>query len=188
MKRAIIVHCWGGYPEYCWYPHTKKELEAQGFDVTVPTMPDTENPKLSLWLPILQQVVGAPSENLYLIGHSIGTVTIMRYLETLLAGQTIAGAVFVAGFSDDLGFKELSNFFERPLDFEAIRTKAYAFTLIHSDDDPYVPLRYGDILKAKLHAKLIVKHGMKHFSGAFDTQKSCLSLPAVAETILTMAP
>ena len=32
MKRAIIVHCWDGYPEYCWYPYVKKELESKARD------------------------------------------------------------------------------------------------------------------------------------------------------------
>ena len=27
MKRVIIIHCWEGYPKYCWYPYVKKELE-----------------------------------------------------------------------------------------------------------------------------------------------------------------
>lgn len=58
MKRAIIVHCWGGYPEYCWYPNAKAELEKAGFNVQVPAMPNTDNPKLSEWLPKLQEVVG----------------------------------------------------------------------------------------------------------------------------------
>lgn len=55
MPKAIIVHCWDGYPEYCWYPQTKKELEALGFEVVVPAMPETGAPKLSLWLPKLQE-------------------------------------------------------------------------------------------------------------------------------------
>ncbi|OHA63893.1 MAG: hypothetical protein A2940_00990 [Candidatus Wildermuthbacteria bacterium RIFCSPLOWO2_01_FULL_48_29] len=70
MKRAIIVHCWGGNPEYCWYPQTKKELEEQGFEVMVPAMPDTEHPKQSAWVPVLREVVGTPTEETYLIGHS----------------------------------------------------------------------------------------------------------------------
>lgn len=31
MKRVILVHCWEGYPDYCWYPQTEKELEEKGF-------------------------------------------------------------------------------------------------------------------------------------------------------------
>ena len=55
MKRAVIVHCWDGYPEYCWYPYVKKELEAKGFEVTVPAFPETDKPNLAKWLPVLQK-------------------------------------------------------------------------------------------------------------------------------------
>ncbi len=205
MKRAVIVHCWDGYPDYCWYPQTKKELEEKGFKVLIPEMPETNLPKLSLWLPKLQETIGQPDQNLFLIGHSSGCITIMRFLETLGANQKIGGVVFVAGFTDDLGFPELSNFFETPIDFEKvklrvstdavsfpprrkIKTKAHHFVAIQSDDDPYVPLKYGDILKQKLGAKLITKHQMGHFSGPVDNTTSCTSLPDVTQSILSMLP
>jgi len=50
MKRVIIIHCWEGYPEYCWYQSVKKELENKGFQVEVPKMPETELPKQFLRL------------------------------------------------------------------------------------------------------------------------------------------
>jgi predicted alpha/beta hydrolase family esterase len=186
MKRVIIVHCWDGYPEYCWYPSVKKELEAKGFSVEVPSMPETHIPKLALWLPKLQEVVGEPDEELYLVGHSSGCITILRYLEQLGEGQKVGGIVLVAGFTDDLGFKELTNFFETPIDFEKIKTKAKHILAIHSDNDPYVPLKFGDILKDKLGAEVIVKHDMGHFSGPVDRTESITSLPEVTEEILAM--
>ncbi|NTU99187.1 hydrolase, partial [Candidatus Falkowbacteria bacterium] len=91
MKRAIIVHCWEGYPEYCWYPWVKEQLEARGFQVEVPALPETDLPQLSGWLPALQQLIGQPDEELYLIGHSLGCATIMRYLESLPEDQGIGG-------------------------------------------------------------------------------------------------
>lgn len=184
MKKAVIVHCWDGYPNYCWYPQTKKELEAKGFEVLVPEMPETGAPKLSLWLPKLQEAASKPSEDLYLIGHSAGVITILRYLEKLKDHQKVGGVVFVAGFTDDLGYKELKNFFEQPIDFEKIKTKAKYFTAIHSDNDPYVPLRFGDVFKEKLGATVIVKHNMNHFSGVVDNEESCTSLPDVADAII----
>src|SRR3989344_4498015 len=110
MKRAIIVHCWEGYPKYCWYPQTKKELEKKGFQVEVPEMPETANPKLSGWLPKLKEIVQIP-------------------------------------------YKELTNFFIEPIEFEKIKKSSNNFCLINSDDDPYVPLKYADLLKNKLGAK-----------------------------------
>lgn len=184
MKRAVIVHCWGGYPNYCWYPQTKKELEAKGFQVDVPEMPDTENPKLSLWLPKLQETAPNPDEDLYLIGHSAGVITIMRYLEELDDSQKIGGVIFVAGFTDNLGFPELKNFFEEPIDFGKIKSKAKHFVAIASDNDPYVSLKFGDVFKEKLGAKVIIKHDMKHFSGELDNEESCTSLSVVAEEVL----
>lgn len=179
----VIVHCWDGNPNYCWYPRTKKELESRGFKVDIPEMPETEMPKLSLWLPKLKETIGTPSENLYLVGHSAGCITIMRYLESLEEDEEIGGVVFVAGSTDDLGFEELSNFFQTPINFEKIKSKAKYFIVIASDDDPYVPLKYSDILKEKLGARVIVKHAMKHFSGPVDNEESCLSLPDVSESI-----
>ncbi len=187
MKRAIIIHCWDGNPEYCWYPYVKRGLEGKGFEVIVPAFPETDTPKLVNWLPVLKEAVGIPDKDTYLIGHSIGCATILRYLESLASQQKIGGAVFVAGFTDDLGFEELKNFFTTDIPFEDIKQKAKHFAAINSDDDPYVSLKYGDIFKEKLGAELIIKHGMKHFSGPVDKEDSCTELPDVVESVIKMA-
>lgn len=186
MKRVVIVHCWDGYPNYCWYPKTKKELEEKGFEVLVPEMPETGMPKLSLWLPKLKKVIKKPDENLFLIGHSAGCITIMRYLEQLEKNQKIGGVVFVAGFTDDLGYDELKNFFETSIDFEKIKSKAKKFVAINSDNDPYVDLKFADILKERLGAKVLIKHQMGHFSGPVDEEESCTFLPDVSKAVLQM--
>jgi len=183
MKKVIIVHCWGGSPEYCWYPQTKKELEELGFEVMIPTMPDTENPNVETWMPKLSEVVGEPNENIFLVGHSIGCATIMRYLESLGESEKVGGVVFVAGFIDDLGLKEIHNFFTTPIDLDKVKTKANSFVAIHSDNDPFVPLKHGDTFKEQLGAELIVKHNMGHFSGSEDDGEPCLSLLEVIEAV-----
>lgn len=186
-KRVVIVHCWEGFPNYCWYPQVKKELEEKGFQVEVPEMPETATPKLSGWLPKLEETANNPDENLFLVGHSLGCIAIMRYLESLEDNQKIGGVVFVAGFTDDLGYKELSNFFETPVNFEKIKQKAKRFMVIHSDNDPYVDLKYGGIFKEKLKAEVIVLNNKGHFSGSVDNKKSCTFLPEVTDAILKMA-
>jgi predicted alpha/beta hydrolase family esterase len=64
MKRAVIVHCWGGEPNYAWYPWVAKHLEAKGLEVSVPEMPGSEEPKLDKWLAHLKDVIGEPDEDL----------------------------------------------------------------------------------------------------------------------------
>ena len=187
MKKVVIVHCWEGYANYCWYPNTKKELEDKGYEVIVLEMPETNSPKLNGWLPKLQEVVGEPNEDLYLIGHSLGCITILRYLESLKENEKIGGAIFVAGFTDNLGYEEIKSFFEVPIDFEKIKTHCPKFVAIHSDNDPNVPLKHGDIFKEKLGAKLIIKHKMGHFSGEVDKEDSCTQLPDVVESLLEIS-
>jgi predicted alpha/beta hydrolase family esterase len=183
MKRAVIIHCWEGYPEYCWYPNTKTSLEQLGLKVEVPEFPNTTKPQLSEWLPHLTSIVGSPDSELFLIGHSLGCVTIMRYLESLNTDTKIGGAILVAGYTDDLNFEELKNFFITPLDFEKMKLHCDKFVAINSDNDPYVDLKYADILKEKLGAEVIVKHNMGHFSGAIEGESSCTELPDVAESV-----
>lgn len=183
MKRAIIVHCWEGYPEYCWYPWVKQQLEKKGFEVNVPTFPETESPKLSGWLPKLQEIAGQPDKELFLIGHSLGCITIMHYLENLAEGQKIGGVVFVAGFTENVGYDEIKTFFETSVDLNKIKDKADGFVAIHSDNDPYVDLKYADVFKEGLGAEIIIKHNAKHFSGAIEGEDSCLEMPDVVRSI-----
>ena len=182
MKRAFIFHCWEGVPEYCWYPWVKKQLEEKGYQVIVPEMPETELPKQRLWIPRMEEIIGIPDENTVLIGHSIGAVSILRYLEAL-QDERVGGVVMVAGFTDNLGFEELENYFEKPLDFAKIRQHCGRFVAIHSDDDPYVDLVHSQIFEKELGAEIFVKKGKKHFSGPVDDEESCLELPEVVVAV-----
>jgi len=136
----------------------------------------------------LQEIIGEPDEDVYLIGHSIGCVAILRYLETLSESQKIAGVVFVAGFTENVGFDEIQNFFETSIDLEKIKTKSKnGFVAIHSDDDPYVDLKYADVFREKLGAEIIIKHNAKHFSGAIEGEDSCVELPDVILNVEKLA-
>lgn len=184
MKRAIIVHCWDGRPDYAWYPWAKVELEKHGYSVQIPQMPHADEPQLREWLPELRKLIGAPDDELLLIGHSLGTVVIMRYLETFPEGAQIGKAIFVAGFTDQLGFKELESFFETRLDFEKIKSKSHhGFVAIQSDNDPFVSAQYGNRLKDELDAQAIIKHNAGHMSGSVDGEAACTELPELLQAL-----
>lgn len=183
MKRAILIHGWEGSPEGGWLPWLKNELEKKDFKVITPAMPDTTHPVMDKWVEHLAKIVGKPDKECYLVGHSLGCITILRYLETLEQGAEIGGAVMVVGFSDNLGYKELNTFFTKPIDWNKIKKHCKKFVAIHSDNDPYVPLKHGDIFKEKLNAEVIVKQNMKHFSG----DEGMTELPVVLESILKIS-
>jgi predicted alpha/beta hydrolase family esterase len=183
MKRTFLIHGWEGHPEEGWRPWLRGELEKRGFALSVPAMPDTENPKMNAWVGHLAETIGKPDKECYLVGHSLGCITILRYLETLEEGQSIGGAVLVAGFSDNLGYKELDTFFTKPIDWNRIKTHCSKFVAIHSNNDPHVPLKHGDIFREKLGAEVILEHGMKHFSG----DEGVTELPIALESVLKIS-
>ncbi len=181
-KRVFLIHGWEGYPEEGWRPWLKNELEKRDFTVSAPAMPDTKHPQMEAWLEHLKKIVGTPNKDCYFVGHSLGCITILRYLETLKADQKVGGVVLVAGFTSNLGYKELESFFTKPIDWEKIKSHGQKFIAIHSDDDPYVSLHYGNFFKEKLGAKLIVEHKMKHFSG----DDGITTLPSALKAILEL--
>jgi len=183
MRRVFVIHGWQGSPEKCWRPWLKKELEKKGFGVFIPAMPDAENPKMKAWVDHLKGTVGKPDEDCYFVGHSLGCIAIIRYLETLKENEKVGGCVLVAGFTDSLGYGEIADFFERPVDWDKIKSHCKNFVAIHSDNDPYVPLRYGDVFRENAGAEVVVKKGMKHF-GEDDGIRE---LPVVLESLMRIS-
>ncbi len=179
-KRVFIIHGWEGTPKANWFPWLKIELEDRGFKVQVPAMPHTKKPKLAEWLSYLQKTVGQPDENTYFVGHSLGVITILRFLESLPYSQKVSGAVLVAGFPEPIGYKELNSFFADFVDYHKIKNSVNKLVAIHSDNDPYVPLENGEILRDKLGAKLIVIS----MAGHFNKDDGFTELPAALESLL----
>ncbi len=190
QKRVIIVHGWDGTPEKAWFPWLKKELEAKGFEVIVPQLPDTGRPRIYNWVPKLAEVAGTPNENTYFVGHSMGNQTIARYLESLPEGIKVGGAVFVAGF-----FKHITNadnnqdetetrkhWLEAPLDLNKVRSRLSKSVAIFSDDDPYVPLDNQDDFRDRLNSKIVIEHAKGHFRNS----DKCLELPSALEAVMSL--
>lgn len=179
-KQIYIIHGWEGTPESNWFPWLKNQLEEKGFKVLVLVMPNTNYPISSEWLNYMQKIISNPDENTYLIGHSLGCIAILRYLESFAIDKKIGGAIFVAGFPESIGIDEIKSFFIDPLDYEKIKNSVKKLIAINSDNDPYVPLKNGDILKDKLGAELIVVPKGSHLNEGAGFTK----LPIVLESLL----
>lgn len=191
MKRVFIVHGWDGSPQSGWFPWLKKELEARDFQVFVPQLPDTGNPRIYNWVPKLAETVGIADENAYFVGHSMGCQTIVRYMETLPDGVRVGGAVFVAGFfksltglEDDPDVRKTEqHWLGAPLNLEKAKSHLPKSIAIFSDDDPWVPIDNQDDFRDKLGSEIIIEHNKGHFTGGRDGTKE---LPIVLEKILSL--
>jgi hypothetical protein len=168
IKRAFIIHGWGGYPDVGWMNWLKKELEADGFNVYSPAMPDTQNPVIEDWVAHLSDIVGTPTQNDYFIGFSLGCQAILRYLESRPNNIKAKGAFFMAGFIHLMNLSseerdELKQWLETPIDLPKAKNHCDKFVAFFSDNDPIVPLSDMDIFKNELGAKIIIKKDKGHF-------------------------
>ncbi len=169
MKRVVIVHGYKGKPNTNWKPWLKTELQAEGYTVDVPEMPNTDHPVAEEWHQTLVNTIGNPDVELYLIGHSLGCITILRYLETLASNQKVGGVILVAGFGER--FPKYTSgshdsFFDHPLDWQEIRKHSDNFVAIHSSDDPAIGLGQLELFKVNLGAKAVAVQGFGHFGSA----------------------
>jgi len=163
MKRAIIVHGWDGNPNNHWFPWLKNKLNEKGFEVHTPFMPGGENPKLEEWLQVISDIVGKADKDTYFIGHSLGCITIVKYLESLAKNTKIGGCIFVAGFSFSQ-FKEIKDFYRRNFDINKVKEHCDNFTCIYSDNDKGISVKVSEEFADLLEARKILLKGKGHFT------------------------
>ncbi len=191
QKRVFIIHGWDGHPDEGIFPWLKQQLETKGYQVFNPSMPDPLNPQIDSWVSHLKKQIGVPDNNTVLFGHSIGTQTILRYLESLNEEEKICGAVFLAGWihltDEAYETKEDADiakpWLDTPLDWEKIKSHSDKFIAIFSDNDPLVPIADAKIFEDKLEAKIIIEHEKEHFSGSTGIKELPSALDAVLEII-----
>lgn len=178
MKRVFIVHGWDFKPEMNWYPWLKKELEKKGYEVSVPTMPNTSEPRIDKWISHLKKVVGRIDKETYFVGHSIGCQAIMRFLEKENPSVKIPKAIFVAGWFklgnlEDEEVKEIAKpWLEENINFNKIKQKIEKLVVILSDNEPYNYVKENGIaFKDRLGAKVVVLMNKGHFTTDDDVKE-----------------
>jgi len=188
-KRVFIIHGWDGYPEECWFLWLKEELEKRGIKTEVPQMPDAEAPKIDKWVTFLENLVTTPDKDTYLVGHSIGVQTILRYLEKI--DTQIGGVLAVAGFytltdnafEDEEDKQTAKPWLDTPIDNEKVKRNANKITAIFSDNDPFVPLKNTELFKERLGAKTITVKSKGHIGGSDNIKEYPLILYELVELI-----
>ena len=124
--------------------------------------------------------MGKCDENTFLVGHSLGTITILKFLESLPENEKAGGAVLVGGFSESLGFKPLETFTEKPLNYRKVKNSVNKIIAIHSTDDMAVPYKFAEIIRDKLNAELITLQNLGHINAS----NNCFELPQALDAIL----
>lgn len=169
MRKLVSIHGFQGSPEEGWSAWLAGEFATQGWQTAAPQMPSPNNPLVNEWVSSIDatmQSICGPTEETVLVGHSLGCIAVLRYLEQLPSEAQIGQVVLVGGFNSDLGWDELENFFEEDINWNAINSHGAQFTAIHSTNDKYVSLHYADNFKARLNAEVHILENAGHMAAS----------------------
>lgn len=183
--KFIILHGWGGTPQINWFPWLKSEVEKLGYRVEVPDLPNTNTPKLDEWLSTINKLLAEEKDSVVLIGHSLGGVLMLHYLEQQRKTPPIKLAVFVASWGEDDGVlePELANFFPKPFDFSKIKSSAEEFVSISGTNDPYIGKKFSENLVNDLGIKPIWVENGGHLNEEFGFKEFPLLLEVIKKEL-----
>lgn len=139
MTKILIIHGWEGNPNIYWIPKAKEKLENEGYKVYTPMMPGGYFPIKAEWLKVIEDY--QPDKEWVLIGHSLGGVAILKFLEK--AQLDIKKAVLIATPFEPMKFSPIANFFDPGFDWKKIKSKCLSFSVLNETDDPVVPCEHG---------------------------------------------
>ena len=165
--RIILVHGFNASPEMNFHPWLARELRAKGYEVVVPTLPLKSGEELDLQVVIeeMKRQVGYLGPEDILVGHSLGALIALQYMEAIEMTETPRAVIMVAA-PFKVAKPELRRLFLVDLDADVAIWKAKEFFVVHSKDDKLVPFEHGEKLAAFLKAKLIATETDGHFMDA----------------------
>ncbi len=171
-----------GSPNGNWKPWLMAELEKKQILAASVYMPEFDNPTPEGWsAELTHQINLNPEDEIYLVGHSLGGTTILHYLQSQNA-KPVSGAIFVGSPCGVVKNNRIDNFFTKSFDFQKIRSNCHQFSVIHSDNDPYVPEEHAHILAKELSADLTIVPRAGHF----NTASGSFTLPKCLDSLMKM--
>lgn len=175
-KKIYFVPGFTGTDDGGWPDWLAREFTKFGFEFNLLSMPNVMCPEVHEWLDYLKSQNIKVNKNTYFIGHSLGCITISRFLEKLPKQSVAAGCIFVAGFCSLPKIPLLADFCTLPLDFAEVKKHAGEVTVIMSDNDHIIPNKSSQEFAEKLGAKVMIENKKGHFTSEIKELHSVLNI------------
>lgn len=164
VNNIIIVHGFLSTPRHHWFQWLRQQCEDADIRVLIPQMPKPRAPRPEKWLAKLRNTIDMPNEKTWFIGHSLGCITVLRYLSSLHERLKVGGVILVSGFAEQIEtHPELSDFTATQIDFDLLRKAIKHRITILSSNDTIVAPHYTVKLREQLDAELYSFNGCGHF-------------------------
>lgn len=161
MKNAIVLHGQGETPESFYLPYIKTQLIKKGYDIWIPQLPESEEPRLEVILPFLLKS-GTFTKETIIIARSASCPIALSVLENI--NIKIHQVILVAAHSYPItpGGRDLT--VQKVYDWKKIKNNVDEVIVINSNNDPYgCTVEQGMKIVNNLEGKFILRPGEGHF-------------------------
>lgn len=162
--RVIILPGNGCSPvEECnWYAWLRDRIEEHPAfsECLLRDMPDPDEAYEHTWLPFVIDELKV-DENTIVIGHSSGAQAAMRLLEN----HRLLGCILVSACITDGGLESerIAGYYNRPWQWDRIRSNAKWIIQYHSSDDPFIRRKEPDAVAAAIGSDYTCFDDRSHF-------------------------
>lgn len=182
--RVLLLYGWTGSGPGHWQRWLAAELARREITVDFPDLPEPDAPRLADWLTVLRDRMSAaaPSEELVVVAHSLGSILWLHHASSLGGRDRRADRVLlVAPPSPGSVPVECSGFTPVPLDARGLRRAAGVTRLVAGEDDHYCSRTDAKLAAEALRIELDVIPGGAHL----NIDAGYGSWPSVLEWVLT---
>lgn len=187
MKQVVVIHGGTSFDQYQDYIDFLKTREVSrekllggedwkaalprelgdSFEVLLPKMPNATNARYAEWSLWLERCLPFVREPVILVGHSLGGIFLAKYLAERDFPRRILAALLVAAPFDDCSTDESLADFVLPASLQKFSDQADSIYLMHSQDDPVVPVEQtAKYQRALPKASVMILDGRQHFQQA----------------------
>lgn len=165
--RIVLVHGLNSSPSQNFWPWLADELRKRGHEVFAPQLPNAAEPNCQEWVDEIDRSIARPGGDTVFIGHSLGCVALLHYLEQADMEGTPKSVILVSPVFH-IGAEKFESFFVPPVDFDTAMWKGQEFVVVHSKDDDKVPFDHAEKYVKELNGELKALETGKHFIEATE--------------------
>lgn len=171
-QTVYIVHGYAATPKDHWFSWLEQNLKAESVDVKIIKFPSPQKPVIGDWVEALKNQTDSVNEHSYFVAHSLGSISLLRYLEESAQSKKIGGYILVSGFNEFLpNLPQLDEFIRSNINYSFLAGLTDHRVVISARDDSIVPFKFSRALSDRLNAKFISFDQGGHFlaSDGFST-------------------
>jgi len=180
MPNFVLLHGYQGSPDSNFKPWLKKELEARGYNVQAPALPNPDEPRVMEQVQYVLDNVEF-DENTVLLGHSLGAPVALKVVEAL--DHPIKKLISAAGFIEpDFSDHErpFAKTFDWRFDFKRIKKNARSIVYLRAKNDTAVPGIQTDRMREKLGGRIVdFEAADDHICGEIEPETLAACVPIV---------